>query len=178
MTMRLLSFLKNNAMKNPNFGDIIFFKPRSLKSRIINYFDRGPWSHVGLILDLYENRILFIESHWNGVRIGLVDETEFNFEIHSTHQPLQKSKQEILSFVGRLYDYKHLISMGIYLGSQKRIPVWKTDESKLICSELVNWAYGYTLSPKGKATPNSIAQEIKKQARKNPKENQKSHHIF
>ncbi len=142
--------------KTPQFGDIIFFHPRSLKSKIITHFDDGDWSHVGLVLDIYESRILFIESHWDGVRIQLLDETSQNFTIVPAPVKIKKSKQELLQFVGKKYDYKHLVSMGLHLGSRKRIKLRSTNEDQLICSELVNWVYDYTLSPKGEATPNSI----------------------
>ena len=150
-------------MITAEFGDIIFFKPITVKSRLISFFDKGAWSHVALVLGMYENRILFVESHWQGVRVGLLVEDLQNFSIQKTSKKIKQTKQEILSFVGKKYDFKHLFFMGMFLMSHRLIPLPKTDEEKFICSELVNWAYGYTLSKKGKATPNTIWNWVQKQ---------------
>ncbi|MCF7812804.1 hypothetical protein K9M59_04425 [Candidatus Gracilibacteria bacterium] len=146
-----------------DFGDFIFFRDDSLLSRMIRFFDgRSDSGHVGMILGTFEKRILFVESNWKGVDVGMLNERRQNFEILPCPlkpvQPLEK----ILDEVAKKYDVRHFFWTGMNKFSLGLVKPPPTDDEAYICSELVNWIYGYQLSPKGEATPHSIYMFVKK----------------
>lgn len=117
-------------------GDIIFFSPKDLWFRFIEYWTRDKWGHVGVVLDNKEV-ILLIEAIPRGIgvtnmiyRLNLKqDLTIYRFKNVKKEQ-LTEFIQKASSFIGRGYDFKSLANFVI--GKAKF-----RSKKKCFCSELI-----------------------------------------
>ena len=117
-------------------GDIIFFSPKDLWFRFIEYWTRDKWGHVGVVLDNKE-AILLIEAIPRGIEVTNVlyrlnlkqDLTIYRFE-NAKKEQLDKFIRKVSSFVGRGYDFKSLANF--IIGKAKF-----RSKKKCFCSELI-----------------------------------------
>lgn len=128
-------------------GDVLFFKRNdSFISRIIAYFTKSEYTHVGLIVGYDEctNIATIIESdRFVDTRINVI---ELNQQEHVVYT-LDKSQDEtdkIIKYayksVGIKYDYLQIL--GLFLSLLFNIEYRFFDRSnKLICSELIDLSY-------------------------------------
>jgi hypothetical protein len=156
--MRISNLLK------AEYGDIILFNPRSFLSKIQVWIDnigiskKHSYSH-GAIFWGYENKIpLMVESVNNcGVHVTRVQEWK-NYIIIRPEGYNITPKAEMARYLNRRYDFFKLLS--IVLNKAFNIPLTVDDDSKVICTELINLAYYYALCPKGMCTPVTLANAI------------------
>lgn len=149
-------------------GDLVFFKknPRSLISRLISFLTKSEYTHVGLAIG--DSTIIDID------RFGIseVREIDFDNEVHSLYRPygITKDQQEsilayamILKDDPKRYDYFQifLLILRLVFGFN-----WLSFNrtNKLICSELVDYAYFFAGIPRnnlrklGDITPSELFQ--------------------
>lgn len=142
-------------------GDIIFFKPRSITSHLIAWFDGSPYSHVGVYWGEMENGNvpLFIDADYEGVNVRVLREDWGNYTVVKPYQPLTKEQIGTFAWVvivgyGRGYDFAHLFHLFLHKATLGLYRIPYTDPQKFICSELVN--YVHRVLPMGTATPASL----------------------
>lgn len=104
-------------------GEIIFVRTNSLVSKMIRFFDKGKFSHVGIALD--ENHIL------DARLFGGVRRRHFNFNDYEVVK-VNGDMEQALQFVGYKYDLWQFIWYGFRYGDK----VWN-NPNELICSELI-----------------------------------------
>lgn len=120
-------------------GDIVFIQGGTLISKIIRYFDKGDFTHVGIAL----NDSLMIEAEYNK-RVSVVN---FNKELAGgriksyevvdlklTREQREAIYIHAMKFKGVRYDYLQIASFVM-----NKLFGWKLFNSrrKFICSELV-----------------------------------------
>lgn len=142
-------------------GDIIFFEPVSLKGKIITFLEKGKWAHVGMVLEIIEGEVVFLESEWKGTRIQVLKPSWENFEVWRPSFSLKKTKKEMLQQVGKRYDFAHLFWTGMRIIFKHNLKIPATDDREYICSELVHWTYDYQIVPRGTATPYTLYEALK-----------------
>jgi hypothetical protein len=155
---------ESSSLSSPDlrFGDIIFFGPVTSYGKVFSMVEQGPWAHVGFVLEVSEEEVLFMESEWNGVRIRVLRVDWENFEIWRPNMDPVRTKKQAYGEVGKFYDYKHLLWTGFRLLTKNRFRIPKTDNEQYICSEFVNWLYEYQFIEQGTATPNNLYEIIQK----------------
>jgi hypothetical protein len=159
-----ISVIKVNSLAEARRGDIIFFSPlSSLTSKIqVTLDNRGVKrkrniSHVAIFYG-YIDGIPHMHEATNvnqtHKQVGLSPVMDYrNYEIfRPTNQAWLKSPTEIMSIVGiSRYQFSRLWTI-----AKARIfgfSLETDDISKVICSEFVNWAWGYYLCDKANCTP-------------------------
>lgn len=128
-------------------GDVIFFKKNdSFISRVIAYFTKSEYTHVGLIVNYDEstNIVTIIESNrFVDTRINMIELDQQKHEIYT----LDKSQDEtdrIIKYayqtVGMKYDYLQILGLLISLLFDTEYRFFDR-KNKLICSELIDLSY-------------------------------------
>lgn len=128
-------------------GDVIFFKKNdSFISRIIAYFTKSEYTHVGLIVayDELSNIATIIESdRFVDTRINIIELDQQKHEIYTVDKS-QDETDRVLEYayksVGIKYDYLQILGLLISLvfGTEYR---FFDRKNKLICSELIDLSY-------------------------------------
>jgi hypothetical protein len=146
-----------NLQNKYQYGDIILFKPTNgFVSRLISFVDGSDYSHAAIFWK-YEHGIpLFIESHEKrgGVVINKLQEWG-NFDVYRTETLLPRPEHEMLEMVGRKYDFSRL--WWIFKAKVLKFKLQNNDETLVICSELVDFCYYYTLGEGLICTPKTIS---------------------
>jgi len=141
-------------------GDILFFKPRSIKSKFIAWMDGSPFAHVGLYWTEIDGVHLFIDANWDGVKVRVLKEEWCNYVVVKHANKPKKDVEDIARVLydnyGKMYDYTHLFHIFLYKLTRGRYTPPQTNPEKFICSELVNYVYGFF--PYGTATPANLFQ--------------------
>jgi hypothetical protein len=133
------------------YGDIINFKPIGLISKLISIVDGSPYSHTAIFLEERHGVKLFIESHESkgGVVICKLEDWK-NYDVFRP-KIKPRPKREVLSVVGRQYDYGRLIT--VFKSKIFKYKTQNNDDTKLICSELADYVYKYRLGQGKILTP-------------------------
>jgi hypothetical protein len=143
------------------YGDVIMFRPTGgFVSKMISLIDGSEYSH-GAIFWKYDNGVpLFIESHEarGGVVINKLQEWS-NFDVYRAKGLKARPINELLGMVGRRYDYSLL--WWIFKTKILRSNLQNNDNTMVICTELVDFCYYYTLGAGYVCTPNTISNLIK-----------------
>lgn len=147
-------------LKDARYGDVILFRPTSLFGWLIALIDGGPYSHGATYLEKRHGRHHFVEALTDGgVTYSILDEHAGNFDVFRPRKEPLVTKAELLALVGRRkYDFlKILRILSYYLFGH---PVPRDGEQKLICTELVNWLYGYELTD-DLSTPRTVHEAVR-----------------
>ena len=148
------------ALKEARYGDVILFRPTSLFGWLITLIDGGPYSHGAVYLDKRHGRHHFVEALTDGgVTYSILDENAGNFDVYRPNAAPLVTKAELLALVGRRrYDFLKILRILSYYLFGKPVP--RDGEQKLICTELVNWVYGYELTD-DLSTPRTVHEAVK-----------------
>lgn len=144
-------------LKDARYGDIIFFKPFTISGKIITWIDGSPYSHTAIYWGKLGGEHFVFEAQ-RGRSIGLTKLQNWrNFIIV---RPKQKicSQKKLMSVEGNGYQTNKLLA--IALNKCFGLALEADDPTCMICSELVNWAYDYSLGEKGNCTPASLFDEL------------------
>lgn len=139
------------------YGDIILFTPTSITGRLISMIDGSPYSHVGIFIK-YENGIpLFLESHEkkNGVVLSRLEEWG-NYKVLRPVALVPRFKADLVKLLGTKYDFSMIVWICVAKFLHKK--EINNDFSKLICSELVDYTYHYSIGKGEICTPRMIAE--------------------
>lgn len=114
-------------------GDVVFVRGHSFISRIIEYFDKGKFSHVAIFVS--DNAIIEVEHNTKSriVPFEYKDYEIINLELTNK----QKEIIQELSFklLGHKYDYRQMIGYLVrFFNKNYKI---HNSPKKYICSELV-----------------------------------------
>lgn len=119
-------------------GDIVFIKGDSWVSRIIRWFDKGEFTHVGVAitsLDLIE------AQRFARVRIHPVGDVETAVPTDFlTEDERKRILSEAIDMIGTRYDYLQIFGYIIRKLFRREGSGRFNSPSKLICSELVSRA--------------------------------------
>ncbi len=108
-------------------GDIIFFKGKSLWGRLIRWWTKSPYSHVGMALVGF-GRVWLLEASETG-QVRLIPlSKKGNFTLVKTGLNFSLIEDEACLKVGQRYDY---------LGAIKAAFKLSRNNQKYYCSELV-----------------------------------------
>jgi len=143
------------------YGDVIMFKPTGgIVSRLISLVDGSKYSHGAIFLGYVEGVPLFIESHEKrgGVVINKLQEWG-NFDVFRSDSLKARPMGEMLKMVGRRYDYSML--WWILKAKILRSKLQNNDDALVICTELVDLCFYYTLGDGYVCTPKTISNLIK-----------------
>lgn len=105
-------------------GDIVFIRGRSPISPIIRYFDKGKFTHVGIMLD---DGIHILDARL----IGGVKPRHFDFTDYEVVRIPGVNIDAAKRYIGLGYDLLQFVWYGFRFGK-----VWN-NPNKMICSELV-----------------------------------------
>lgn len=144
------------------YGDIILFKPKhSLVSKLISIIDGSPYSHAGFFLGYFKGVPMFIESHESkgGVVITKLEDWG-NYDVYRPIIQIRpQSIGRMLKLTGRKYDFSRL--WWVVKAKIFGFRLQNNDESKLICSELVDYGWRYALGGAYLSTPATLAKSTK-----------------
>jgi hypothetical protein len=139
------------------YGDILLFKPKGLIGKLISLADGSPYSHAGLFIGYFNKVPIFIESHEKRGGVVLIKLEEWSNFIVLRSESTPRPVRDVLQLLNTKYDYSRLF--WILKAKLTNKSVTNNDESKLICSELVDYAYHYEFG-KGKiCTPATLARD-------------------
>ena len=147
-------------LKNARYGDVILFRSTSLFGSLIRLIDGGEYSHGAIYLEKRHGRHHFIEALTDGgVTYSILDENAGNWDIYRPSPKISATKPELIALVGRRgYDFLRIVRiLSFYVFSR---PLPADNQQKFICTELINWAYGFALSEE-LATPRTIHEAVK-----------------
>jgi len=145
-------------LKKIKYGDIIFFKPFTISGSIITWIDGSPYSHVAIYWGEIGGQQFMFEAQ-RGKTIGLTKLQKWrNFVVVRPNAKIC-SQKTLMSIEGRGYQTNKLLA--ITLNRCLGLPLKTDDPNSMICSELVNWAYDYSLGEKGNCTPASLFNYLK-----------------
>lgn len=134
-----------NLKNKFQYGDVIMFRPTGgFVSNAISKIGDSEYSH-GAIFWKYVNGIpLFIESHESrgGVVINRLQEWS-NFDVYRPKGLEIRPAHELLEMVGRRYDYSML--WWILKARILKTKVQNNDNALVICTELVDFVFYYSL---------------------------------
>lgn len=152
-----------SSLSQATYGDIILFEPTSVKGRIQVWGDnlgqerKFNLSHGALYLGKEGNTHLMLESVTGcGVHIAKVQEWA-NYTIVRPDLPV-RPKKEMYEYLNARYDFSKI--RAVMFNRLFGLPLTVDDDSQVICTELINLAYYYALTPKGMCTPVTLANEI------------------
>lgn len=147
-------------LKDARYGDVIFFEPYTLTGRLITAIDSSPYSHVALFWDNIAGQPFMFEAQ-RGKTIGLTRVQDWrNYIIIRPHNKAWLRKpEEVMQIEGRSYQTNKLAA--IALNRLIGMPLEADSPDSMICSELVNWAYNYSLGEKGNCTPATLFDELR-----------------
>lgn len=156
--------LKINSLAEAKRGDIIFFSPLSsivskLQVKLDNYGinKKRNISHTAIFygyIDGIPHMHEATNTNQTNKQVGLSPVMDYrNYEIlRPTNQAWLKSPSEIMSIVGiSQYQFSRLWTI-----AKSRLFGFSLESdniNKVICSEFVNWAWGYYLCDKANCTP-------------------------
>jgi len=147
-------------LKDARYGDVIFFEPTSLTSKIITWIDGSPYSHVALYWDIIGGKPFMFEAQY-GRDVGLTRVQDWkNFIIiRPTNKAWLRKQEELMTVEGNSYQTNKLFAIALHkiFGT----PLEADSPNSMICSELVNWAYHYNLGEKGDCTPATLFNKLK-----------------
>jgi hypothetical protein len=125
-------------------GDVLFFKGRSLISKVIAYITKSSYTHVALVIgeDIDGTPLVLEAQRFTKTKIRRIQPSEV-FEVYRTE--LTRKQQfhiELLAYTqeGKAYDYLEMV--GLILRSW-----WKSnrtlieEKNKLYCSEVVDYIF-------------------------------------
>lgn len=151
-------------IKDAKYGDIILFEPTRLLSTIQVFGDnlgqkrKFNFSHGALYLGNEGGTHLMLESITGcGVHITKVQEWA-NFTIVRPVEYEVRPKKEMLTYLNSKYDFSKI--RAVILNRLFGLPLTVDDDSQVICTELINLTYYYSLTPKGMCTPVTLANAI------------------
>lgn len=146
------------------YGDIILFEPTRLLSHVQVKVDnikqpiKRNFSHGSLFWVFEGTTPLMIESVSGcGVHISRLNMWR-NFIIIRPEGYNVMPKEEMAKYLNRRYDFSKIVS--VMLNKAFDIPLTVDSDSEVICTELINLAYNYKLTPKGMCTPVTLANAI------------------
>jgi len=146
-----------NLKDKLEYGDIIMFKPTGgIVSRLISLVDGSKYSHGAIFLGYEFGVPLFIESHEKrgGVVINKLQEWS-NFDVLRPVALKPRPIEDMLKMVGSRYDYSLL--WWIFKAKILRSKLQNNDNSSVVCTELVDFCYYYTLGDGYVCTPKTIS---------------------
>ena len=151
-------------LSQAKYGDIIEFEPTSLKGhiqvRIDNHGQKRKFnfSHGALFWGFEGKTPIMLESVSPcGVHLAKVQEWR-NYTIIRPEGKKVRPKGDMIAYLNSRYDYSKLYA--VILNRLFNVPLTVDDDSQVICTELINLAYGYTLTEKGMCTPVALANAI------------------
>ncbi len=146
-------------LRDAEYGDIILFEPVRAISRLQAAIDSigqkgANYSHGAIFWGRDGNEPMMIESVTHcGVHVTRVQDWR-NFVVIRPDKSNLRSREEMAQFIGLKYDFSKI--WRILAARLFRFPLVTDDSQKVICTELNNLAYRYTLCPKGQCTPVSL----------------------
>jgi hypothetical protein len=146
------------------YGDILLFEPTSFTGRIqvmvdnLNQKRKFNFSHGAIFWGFEGKTPLMLESVSPcGVHIAKVQEWR-NYVIVRPDGHTVRTKKEMIEYLNSRYDYSKLYA--VILNRLFGTHLTVDDDSQVICTELINLAYDYKLTPKGMCTPVALANAI------------------
>lgn len=116
-------------------GDVIFVRGHNLISKIITFFDKGRFSHVGIAMS--DNTILEIDvdkrANINPLRYDDYEIVSLNL----TEEQKEKLKTVAKQYIGYEYDYSQLLYYVLRRFFKLHKSGWLNTPNEFICSELV-----------------------------------------
>lgn len=161
--------MRVKEIKDARFGDVIQFRPLSLKGELIRVVDAkvggwrdnglgsdSPYSHTAIYDRLENSQHWMFESDGAGVRHSVIVTELGNFDIYRPAEGLTpRIRREISKICNRRkYDFFGLLSVLWYYVTGKQQD-W-SDLRNLWCSEFANWVWYGALVPNGPATPRTV----------------------
>ena len=157
-------------MRQPQPGDFGLTKGKSWAMFVIRHGTASRYGHAAVVLHVakagpQEGMVLVVEAMPNGARTRYVDPDEFVWSnLPLTDEQRNTIYLKAISCIGLPYDWKAIIGFVLRVWKAK----WTTGsddhaDDKLICSELVAWAYreaGFDLAPgtaPGDVSPGDLA---------------------
>ena len=153
-----------SSLSQAKYADVILFEPTRVLSSIQVWGDnlgqkrKFNFSHGALYLGKEGGTHLMLESITGcGVHITKVQEWA-NFVIVRPMGYEVRPKKEMLTYLNSKYDFSKI--RAVMLNRVFGLPLTVDDDSQVICTELINLAYYYALTPKGMCTPVTLANKI------------------
>lgn len=151
-------------LSQAKWGDVLLFEPTSLTGSIQIAVDnlgqktKHNFSHGAIFWGFEGKTPLMLESVSPcGVHIAKVQEWR-NYTIIRLEGKKVRPKKEMVAYLNSRYDYSKLYA--VTLNRLFGTPLTVDDDSQVICTELINLAYNYTLTPKGMCTPVALANAV------------------
>jgi len=135
------------------YGDVILFRSTGgFVSNAIGKIDGSEYSHGAIFWKYSDGVPLFIESHEarGGVVVNKLQEWG-NFDVYRPLHLAPRPVDEMLSLIGRKYDYNLL--WWIFKSKVLRRKQYNNDDLQLICTELVDHCYYYSIGNGCVCTP-------------------------
>lgn len=147
------------------YGDIILFEPTSVIGRVQVVIDnlsqprKFNFSHGAIFLERVGDSCLMVESvNRGGVRIAPLQEWKNYTIVRPEGFGIIMPKKRLISKIYSDYDFNKIGR--IFMSRIFNYPLTVDDDRKLICTELVNFAYRYKITKKGQCTPVTLANAI------------------
>lgn len=154
-------FQKIGPDEQLKYGDIILFKPISLRGRLIRFFESlhfgkyAVYSHGALFWGYEEGFPLFIEAEFgSGVDIKKLDPSYGNVDVFRALDLDCVPRFTATSLLDLGYDNWEIFDIVLFYLFHR--PFRKQYDKKMICTELINYCYLDMLGEVGHATPASI----------------------
>lgn len=151
-------------LSQAKYGDILLFEPTSLKSRVQVWGDnlgqkrKFNYSHGALFFEFEGNTPVMMESVTGcGVHLTKLQNWQ-NFVIFRPEGYNLTPKKKMVTYLGHRYDFSKI--RAVILNRLFRVPLTVDSDEQVICTELINLAYYYALTPKGMCTPVTLANSI------------------
>lgn len=116
-------------------SDIIFTAPQSLIFKLIRWWTKDIYGHVGIVVDVLKDHVLIVEATARGIDVNsLIWRKDEPYGVYRIKFMTEKQKQSLIdeayTHVGKSYDF---MSFGNFVCGR---PIFGSEE-KLFCSELV-----------------------------------------
>jgi hypothetical protein len=115
-------------------GDIVFVRGNSLISKLIRLFDKGSFSHVAICLT--ENIVLEAQYFTTSRTVPFYFTDYEIVDLNLSDSQRERIQDLGLNLVGRIYDYKLILSYFLRRVWNKKIKIYNSPNN-YICSELV-----------------------------------------
>ena len=153
-------------LRQAKYGDIILFRPTGMISQLqtkIDSIGQEPqnFSHGAIFLENIGDIGIMVESvNKGGVRIAPIQEWRNYVIVRPEGSYRIVPKKSLISKVRSDYDFNKILR--VMFSRLFGVSLSADDDKKLICTELINYAYRYQLTEKGMCTPVTLANAILK----------------